>query len=183
MHKFINDDYVVKAGGRNAARVTKEELKEIVCKYIKKYAEDYDLDDTEFEELDSYLADLLYSGIFDKDLKYDFDYENFTIETDFDVDNKYVGFQTLDNGFTFLGFWAGGDWQIPVFGIFYYDGKKLRAYIPTRGNVVNRKSMSAFGNDEEADEEIMNEYNAEYGTLFGDVDAMIEEIKTRIVVK
>lgn len=179
-HSFINDNYMVKAGGRYATKISKDELKEIICDYIKKYAEDYDPADTAFEDFDCYLASLIYSGKFDKDIKYDFDCENFTTEADFKVDNTYVGFQTLDNGFTFLGFWAGGDWQEPVFGIFYYDGKKLRVYQPTRGNMVNRKSKAAFGDDEEADEEVMYEYG---DNLIESADAMIDEIKTRIVIK
>jgi len=179
-HLFINDDYKVKAGGRNAVKVSPDELKTIICDYIEKYADDYDPTDTEFEDFTSYLPSLLYADIFEKDKKYDFDCENFTIEAEFDVDNQYVGFQTLDNGLTFLGFWAGGDWQAPVFGILYYDGKKLRVYIPTRGNMVNRKSKAAFGDDDEADEAVFNEYG---DNLAGSTEAMIDEIKTRIIVK
>ena len=179
-HSFINDDYKVKAGGRFAPKITKDELKAIICDYIKKYSEAYDPEDTEFEDFTYYLSDLLYSDILKKDVKYDFDCENFTIEAEFKVDNTYVGFQTLDNGFTFLGFWAGGDWESPVFGIIYYDGKKLRAYIPTRGNNVNRKTKAAFGNEEEDEEfEILEEYK----DCSTSAEAMIDEIKTRIVIK
>jgi len=178
-HAFFNDDYKVKAGGRNAARITQDELKAIIAKYIEKYVPDeYDEDEEDFDYL---LPELMCEcKDIEKDLKYYFDCENFTTKQgEFDVDDKYLGYQTLDNGLTFLGFCAGGDWECPIFGIIYYDGKKLRGYIPTRGQMINRKSKSAIGNDDELDEEFFAEYEgAEYSE-----EEMINEIKTRIIVK
>ena len=46
--------------------------------------------------------------------------------------------------------------------------------------MVNRKSKAAFGDDEDADEEVMYEYG---DNLVESADAMIDEIKTRIVIK
>lgn len=179
MSRFFNDDYKVKAGGRNAARITQDELKTIIAQYGKKYVPDeYDENEEDFDYL---IPTLLYEcKDIEKDLKYDFDCENFTTKQgEFDVDDKYIGYQTLDNGLTFLGFYAGGDWECPIFGIIYYDGKKLRGYIPTRGQMVNRKSKAAIGNDEELDEEFL----AEYEGAECSEEEMINEIKTRIIVK
>lgn len=43
---------------------------------------------------------------------------------------------------------AGGDWEIPVYFALYIDNKdKLRAYVPTAGNVFNYYTKAAFGSD------------------------------------
>ena len=186
MTRFINDDVKLRVGGRNAAKISIEELKTIIAQYAKKYVPDeYDEDEPNFDYL---LPELMYSyETLEKDLKYSFDMENFTTQKDeFDAADEFVGYNTLDNGLTFLGFCAGGDWEFPVFGILYYDGKKLRAYIPTRGNMINTKSKSAFGNDEETDEEILAQYSDDPYNVWsvkGNSEAMIEDIKSRIVVK
>jgi hypothetical protein len=79
-----------------------------------------------------------------KDLaKVEFDFENW------DCDNgcKYInGFHVAPNGLPYWGDCAGGDWEIPIFYIIYWDGKKLRAYIPTEGNPWNTDTKSAYGN-------------------------------------
>jgi hypothetical protein len=79
-----------------------------------------------------------------KDLqKVQFDFENTIIDDD--TDNLY-GLHTMENGLTFCGIGAGGDWEYPVFFIIYYDGKDLRAYIPTKGNPWNTDFHEAYGN-------------------------------------
>jgi hypothetical protein len=60
-----------------------------------------------------------------------------------------AGFQTLRNGLTYLGCVSGGDWECPLFYIIYWDGGKLRAYIPTDGNLWNTDTKMAYGNDDE----------------------------------
>lgn len=61
-----------------------------------------------------------------------------------------VGVHTLPNGFTFFGFVAGGDWEIPLFYIIYWDGVRFRAYIPTDGNHFNTDTMTAYGSEGES---------------------------------
>jgi hypothetical protein len=58
-----------------------------------------------------------------------------------------VGYHTLSNDLTFLGLVSGGSWEIGIFFIIYYDGKQLRAYIPTDGNLWNTVTNEAYGND------------------------------------
>lgn len=90
---------------------------------------------------------------------------------------KIIGYCLIDD-FAFYGFYCGGDWENPVFHIIYWDGKKLRGYIPDDGNPWNRKTKYAYGNaaynspDAEADEAGMDE-------TF-DVDKIIADIKERI---
>ncbi len=88
----------------------------------------------------------------EKDLKVGFDWENWTGFRSRDFGPKSIlGSQTLDSGLTFWGFCAGGDWEFPVFFIVYWDGKKLRGYIPTEGNPWNTTTKEAYGNDGVAD--------------------------------
>lgn len=88
----------------------------------------------------------------DADLKkVQFDEENMEWETE-EVDQdgrKVIGFHTLDNGLTFLGIQAGGDWESPLVYIIYYDGTKLRGYIPKDGNTWNTDISKAYGNGHE----------------------------------
>lgn len=64
--------------------------------------------------------------------------------------DKIMGFQQV-NGIPFLGCMAGGDWEIPIYFLIYWDGSQFRGYIPKDGNTVNPKNDSAYGNDPEAD--------------------------------
>lgn len=126
---------------------------------------------------------------------------NKTIETDLgkvDIDDencmgpgedKYHGFVTLDNGFTFFGMSAGGDWEYPVYLIIYWDGKKLRGYIPTDGNPWNTSTKMAYGNDEDDDRKnIKKRYNLDVDDAsdlsdITDFDKIFSDIKERIVEK
>jgi hypothetical protein len=85
-----------------------------------------------------------------KDIKVKFDLENFADGPSFGP-KDLMGIHTLSNGLTFWGMCAGGDWEHPCFFICYYDGKKLRAYVPTEGNPWNTDTKQAYGNDDKAD--------------------------------
>ncbi len=134
----------------------------------------------------------------EKDLdKVTFDTENVT---DIDGDYKFgpeklIGYHTLPNGMTFLGVAAGGDWEIPVFFIIYWDGKQLRGYIPEKGNLWNTTTKGAYGNDDEADlkncckrwpddfKEDMEVHDAMDGLDCYDLEAIKLDIMDRIVEK
>ncbi len=79
--------------------------------------------------------------------------ENFMCEDEYgDGSSHLMGFHTIDNGLTFCGCFAGGDWEQPVFFIIYHDGKDFRGYIPEDGNPYNTDTGNPYGNEEEADE-------------------------------
>jgi hypothetical protein len=80
------------------------------------------------------------------DIKVQFDLENFCI-----VSGGLHGIHTLENGLTFHGMSSHGDWESNTFFIVYFDGKKLRAYVPTDGNPWNTTTKMAYGNDEKTD--------------------------------
>ncbi len=101
------------------------------------------------EEWDDYLWKELTPQI-NKDLsKVDFDFENIATNPTESTwgPSGLVGYHTLSNGLSFKGMAAGGDWENPVFFIIYWDGKKLRAYVPTEGNPWNTDTKMAYGND------------------------------------
>lgn len=83
-----------------------------------------------------------------QDLKVEFDGENFETHQE---GSSVFGYHTLPNGFTFLGCWAAGDWEYPVAIVLYWDGKKIRGYVPMEGNPWNTTTKQAYGNDEDAD--------------------------------
>ena len=95
------------------------------------------------------------------------------------------GFNTLPNGLSFLGIQAGGDWEIPVFFIIYWDGKRLRGYVPNNGNTFNEKTKAAYGNEQDYDlpEEECDACNPVSFCVHWDADALIEDITNRIIKK
>lgn len=94
------------------------------------------------------------------------------------------GFRTLPNGLTILGATAGGDWEMPIYFCIYWDGTKLRGYVPKDGNTWNHKRKQAFGNgSDEAVEK--KEFMAQtglsgYGEYNVDCDRIVADIMGRI---
>jgi len=85
------------------------------------------------------------------DIKVTFDLENVSDSPKDFGPKTLMGFHTEANGLTYCGMCAGGDWEHPVFFCVYWDGKKLRGYVPTEGNPWNTTTNTAYGNDEKAD--------------------------------
>jgi hypothetical protein len=86
-----------------------------------------------------------------QDIKVSFDSENYDYGEGEFGPNNMTGYKTLPNGMSYFGCAEGGDWEHSVFYIIYWDGKKLRGYVPTEGNPHNTDTKEAYGNDEEAD--------------------------------
>lgn len=107
-----------------------------------------------------------------KDLdEVDFDWENFECEA-FETGNEcntFLDFHTLPSGLTFMGCCAGGDWQTSVWFIYYWSGKEIRAYIPTKGNTFNPKTKKAYGDGENED----SGPNPDYELMFSDIQEHI----------
>ena len=167
---ILNPDFKVKAGGRFAPKGGKAKL---------------DLLDENYEK-DIYLHEMFQDdpklAQVRKDIKYDVDFENVSL------DHK----GTTKSGIDYLALLVNGDWEEPVAVFVYWDGKKYRGYVPTRGNAINTINKSAFGNDEDADNEYCTKYLGlkDYygcdGCAFGlpiNWDACLEEFETRLVVK
>jgi len=89
---------------------------------------------------------------------------------------KLTGIQSL-GPLTYLGVTAGGDWETPVFSIFYFDmSGVLRAYIPEKGNVFNFIAKAAFGNNEDTDTKAaMMGWRCRYADIESFKDASLSE--------
>jgi hypothetical protein len=116
-----------------------------------------------------------------------FDTEN--VDTDGYCYRSIAGFRTLNNGLTYLGVGAGGDWEEPIFFIIYWNGVSLRGYIPKLGNMWNYDTKQALGNDHNEDEAffrkvLKNDYNVNYidnnPELLFNTDLIIQNIQQRI---
>lgn len=209
--RFINDNVKLKHGGRTAVKISKDELwKKIVA---RARAINEDLEEEEDQGFDSendyaFISELICCDpIISKDIKFAIDCEN--ILTACDSDDDRLGMQTCKD-LTYYALAMGGDWEIPVFMIIYYDGKKLRAYIPSYGNLVNLDCKCAFGSegsviDDNQAEKLLKKYKKlgiepedpdyidwselycqMYGETRDDAEftywAMSEDIQARIVV-
>ena len=109
-----------------------------------------------------------------KDLyKVEFSEENLEWENDTGYAGleTITGFNTLPNGLSYLGICCGGDWEQPLFYIVYYDGLKLRGYIPTEGNHWNTDKNSAYGNDH-ADDNSPDNQNAKKRFNVDDIEEL-----------
>ena len=68
---------------------------------------------------------------------------------DFSTENMDVTAEKITpDGVPYLLICAGGDWEVPLQCIVYFDGKKLRGYVPKDGNSYNHKEKAAFGNND-----------------------------------
>lgn len=216
IERFINDDAKLRNGGRKARIMDISELKIELWKFIYNATrEDSDSDDDDYYSRILTIED---EGLL-KDLKFANYPENIfcTLEelnhwiSSGDVENvplpvgdSLLGFHTLPNDFTFFGVAGVADGSdFPMFSIFYYDGNKVRAYTPIRGNYVCTDNKCAFFMEEYSDifnekatkkrcakfgidYEEMNEMN--YVTIYEldklpmNFDAMKEDIEARIVI-
>lgn len=153
---FINtDEKLIRKSGRKAKKTSLQEFKEIILAVIDKSC----CTEYGYFSMSQFLSVLPQVK---KDIsKIQFDFENSFIEPeDWMGHINLVGFHELH--IPFLGCMAGGDWEEPVFFIIYHDGKKFRGYVPVCGNVFNRDTNEAIGNDEDADYEFLAKEEVEY---------------------
>src|SRR5690606_37149773 len=96
------------------------------------------------EEIDEFILD---NASIEKDLsKIEFTPENVAIKEEDSFANYPCGYKTLSNNLPVLFVNDGGDWEFPICFIIYWDGSKLRGYIPNKGNNYDRKNKAAYGN-------------------------------------
>lgn len=151
MERFVNDDVLVQKCGRNAVKMDSIELRTKIITRANELG--YEIWDEDFDLKYLILYLINKDRTIEADLNISFNTWNLTysdkvIFGEYKT-NNLVGFHTLNNGFTFLGMQACGNWECPVFFIIYYDGKQLRAYIPSYGNTINLDFHSAFGSEGE----------------------------------
>ena len=185
---------------RYFAPITTDELKDKIVTSYNKFlrsnsgdAEEFDAEPITIKHLDGYDSIYLSAGVvlslnskLEKDLKkVAFDTENFLYEDEEDEDfGNHIGFHTIENGLSFWVCAMGGDWEYPVHFIIYFDGSDLRGYIPTNGNPYNRATKEAYGNDDDSDEkDARKHFNCGWDDVNHDYNAMLIDIRNRIVKK
>lgn len=169
---------------RKAAKVTGQQLNDVILKAIKKCSIRYN-----DEECSVY--ELIREFKLNKKVKVDFDTENTSFEADEDFNYKgLIGLIKIGD-LVCWGCSSGGDWEFPVYFIFYLDNNnKLQMYIPKDGNVWNYTTKRAVGNDEEADDAFFNKLtgkteecvDASDFDFMLDVDKIKKDISDRIQV-
>ena len=198
--KYVNMDVELRKGGRNAVKMSVDDFKNEMTHAYHEYAMEqgkeykYDLQKTPtpsnfvyslcYDNRDnekSKIASMLHKDIWEG--KYDFDSEN--------VD-AIGGIKMSKNGFPYIQCDAGGDWECPVCFFVYFDGNHFRAYVPLKGNALNRNDNHAFsggGNENDAkfvQKELGISYEEADG-LCGDInynlDACLEDFLSRVEVK
>lgn len=110
------------------------------------------------------------SSTLKKDLaKVEFDSENLIMDSAGHPEyRKLLGFHTMGNGLTYLGVMAGGDSDLPIFYIVYWDGSRLRAFIPKDGNFWNPKTKLPYGADPIDDIEAIRKYRTDLADVSDD---------------
>ena len=121
--------------------------------------------------------------------KVQFDFENYNLGTaDPNYKSEYardyegycgypVGIEVLENGLPVLFVNAGGDWENPICFCIYFDGKELRGYVPSDGNVYNKKEKRAYGSEELEECDDIDELPD------GDADLIRKDVMKRIQIK
>ena len=169
--RFINDDFKLKNGGRKAPKISEDELRAQFAKVMHTSVKNSPQFDSECLE---YIQDQIYTDgtTINKDCKYEIGFDN----------EDYCGFNTLSNGLAVFEFAVCGDEDLGyVYNIVYWDGKKLRLFQPTYGNLVDTDARTAISGIDG------DEYIDQYGFTFEDdiqfdLDAVTKEIEARIVV-
>ena len=142
MKEFKHPEFPVAAGRTVTERIGIEQLKQKFIDAVKAHPNFQDMGRDVFHYAPWFIKSL--TPQIEKDLaKVKFDTENVSMGNDIQAP-----FQVLPNGLAILTVQAGGDWEVPVFFIIYWDGLELRAYIPKNGNFWNRTSGVAYGNDD-----------------------------------
>jgi len=162
MEIILNNDYTVPA---NKRKFTKLSSKKEFLEKVKIWNKKHSLENSSPEE---YLA-CYYPSMLKKDFKYDFVLaEDVYVEDLFkSTKDALMGIQTLSNELTFCGYIIGGEGHgYPfMYVISYFDGKNMRVYVPTKGNLVNRDFKCPIGNEninEDIDEEILEKIAKKY---------------------
>jgi hypothetical protein len=115
------------------------------------YVEDYgpiDLANPDMTRIVSMLLEEHHQGVWKDWSKIDFSTENMDV----------VAESMTADGVPYLRISAGGDWEHPLVCILYFDGRKMRGYVPKDGNTYNHKAKSAFGNNDSDDAECIRQF-------------------------
>ena len=105
---------------------------------------------------------------------------------DFSTENMdVVAEKVTPGGVPYLLIRAGGDWETPLSCAIYFDGKKVRGYVPKDGNSYNHQTKKAFGNDASDNDACVRQFGARGGTdeEFLDVEPDAELVERDIAAR
>jgi hypothetical protein len=69
---------------------------------------------------------------------------------------------------------AGGDHEVPVYFIVYWNGKRLCGYIPECGNLFNHDTFKAYGNEKPPlSEDVLDSFEYDFTKMRKEVEANI----------
>ncbi len=137
---------------RTAAKISLERLKDI----IKNLVDDYDLIDMGDMIYELRTHGVIFNVQFDEEpATAGFNPDDFT-----NSNGVLIGYKTLDNELSFLGFISNGEYA-PVFSIIYYDGVSLKGYTPRFGNIINPESDAELNDYSNDDEKYIRMYGVE----------------------
>ena len=160
----INTKRAFKDGGRQAPAISEKEFLDKLADFVEQYKEDYDdtsgaVWGTALKIIRRMYTDKKSENWIKKDFKgIKFDWENYDI----------VGDVRTTKGIPYQLFNAHGDWEIPVYFMVYYDGKKIRVYVPTVGNTWRQDLKQALGNVYKAQRDIKSDDEYVYEELLKD---------------
>lgn len=138
---------------RYAPRMSQDDLRRmLVDDAIRNdYVEDYgpiDPANPDMTRIVSMLLEEHHQSVWKDWSKIDFSTENMDV----------IAEETTADGVPYLRISAGGDWEHPLVCILYFDGRKMRGYVPKDGNTYNHKAKSAFGNNDSDDAECIRQF-------------------------
>ncbi len=138
---YPNEKVNLKKGGRSSDKITAKEFEALIRSiYEKLKKKEEEVEDYEWDDLSWAFYFNEYLPKLEKDLKYDFDFENIVKQGD-------IRFTT--GGTPYLEFICGGDWEKGLLLYVYPSENMLRVYIPTKGNTVRKDLKCVFGSERE----------------------------------
>lgn len=138
----------------------------------------YDLE----EITDEILLELMYEFLYDEDSILDQIYVNLNFksfnvimesgEYERDGGGPLLGFKRLNN-MGFCGMLAGGDYEVPVFMILFFNEEgELSVYIPEKGNLYNKFTMEPYDSEETYD----NNLTYKWGDIQKDIESKVIKV-------
>ena len=148
-YKWANMDIDYPAKGRTAKKISKDEFISNMAKVYKEHCregDDADRFDNKKITPAQFISMISWNKNAPKRLRDDLN------KIEHDEENiDGIGDIKFADGIPFIQGQFGGDWEIPIFFIIYWDGKEFRGYIPTKGNSFDRFRKIALGNDDDED--------------------------------
>lgn len=170
---------------RYAPKMPQDDLRRMIVEkaIVNDYVEDHGAIDPIRPDVTRMLDSLLSNEVLN-DVQKDWSKIDFSTEN-MDV----VAEKSTQDGVPYLEIRAGGDWETPLVCIVYFDGRRMRGYVPKAGNSYNHGRRSAFGNHDDDAAACARQFGGDPGDYEGryDVDpdmTLVEkDIAERIVAR